>query len=354
LDNWSPAPETHIDAIADLGFSLFSAIASSTLRSRGHDELGDLLVSMFRSHHGNYFVEGVRKLGLDAEESDAIRAAKYHYFSNVIGGIDMGYAEESPRKAWVFYKTPFCYFDSPYWPSVSAAFMRPEGYAEVFRAWHGNNGASLGNPRLAFVFTHMLFRGDAYDAGYFVEADEPLPPGQSYQQHWGEEPPLMRTLPFDDAWTRERRVKAAFKYHAGYIADSMKHLVAAVGVIEADAIIEHAYRVFLFQTRERLAGYLDVDLGEINAAAKLLQRFQALYREEADLVTEADSVVVRQQGSYLGRFLDAPLAPEIEGAVTSAWDALARFLEPGTRIRQTASLARGDGRAEWRFTRGGQ
>jgi hypothetical protein len=122
-------------------------------------------------------------------------------------------------------------------------------------------------------------------------------------------------------------------------------------VTEAAAIVEHAYRVFLFQVRGRMAGYLGVDLSALGAAATLLERFQSLYRESVDRVGEAGTTVVRQDGSYLGRFLDAPLAPEIEGAVTAAWDALARFLEPGIRVRQTATLARGDGRAEWRFER---
>lgn len=349
-DSWTPRPEAQLQAICDLGFSLFSAIAGSVLRAYDHEKLGVFLVEMFRSHHGQFFLDGLKKLGLDAETSDAVRSAKYHYFSNVIGGIDMGYAEESPRKAWVFYNTPFCYFDSPFSPSVGAAFMRPEGYAQVFRAWHGNNGRSLGNPRLAFVFTHMVFRGDPYDAGYFREFDHDLEPEGTYQENWGETPPPMTTLALDGgSWTAERRLKAACNYHAGYIADSLHHLVGQFGAAAAAEMVEHAYRIFLFQGRTRLATYLDVELGDELAAALLLKRFQQLFREEVRLEAAEGGVTVRQEGSYLRKFSAEPLPLEIEAAITAAWDAFTRFVTPGCSVRQTASLAGGDGRLEWVF-----
>jgi hypothetical protein len=352
LDNWTLNPETRLRATSDIGFSIFSALLSATLRHSDHEQVGDLLVSIFRSHHGDYFVDGLRKLGLDSEESDAIKSAKYHYFSNVIGGIDMGYAQESNRKAWVFYKTPFCYFDSPQWPSASAAFMRPEGYAAVFRAWHGNNGRSLGNPRLAFHFTHMLFRGDPYDAGYFEEHHEALSPDQTYQEHWGETPPPMTTLEFGPAWTLERRLKAVSNYHAGYVGDSVQHLVSAFGVADAAAIVEHAYRVFLLQARQRIAGYLGVSLEDPRAPALMLARFLQLFREEVDVASEGSETRITQAGSYAARFVTKPLPAEVEAAITSAWAGLAEYLSPGNALRQTATLAQGEARSEWVFTAG--
>src|SRR5205823_4121890 len=116
---------------------------------------------------------------------------------------------------------------------------RPEGYAEVFRVWHGNNGRSLGNRRLAFVFTHMLFRGDPYDAGYFVERDCDLSDDETYQTNWGEEPPPMTTLDLDPAaWNTDRRLKAAVNYHYGYIGDAVQHMVEAFGVTSTAEVVE--------------------------------------------------------------------------------------------------------------------
>jgi hypothetical protein len=260
----------------------------------------------------------------------------------------MGYAEESRRKAWVFYKTPFCYFDSPAWPSASAAFMRPEGYAEVFRAWHGNNGRSLGNPRLAFVFTHMLFRGDPYDAGYFVEDDQDLAPGDTYRTNWGEDPPPMHTLALDPAdWNAERRYKAAVNYHYGYIGDAVQHLVAAFGLEAAAEVVEHAYRVFLLQTRERLAGYLDVSLDDPQAPAVLLARYNRLFREEVVLEGDGDGLAVRRSGSQLNRYLAQPLPAQVDTAVDAAWESFARFLSPAFSLRAEGRAGGGD--ASWAF-----
>lgn len=349
MDNWTPRPDVQMQATCDLGFSLFTGLLASTLRSSDHDAVGKLIVGMFASHHDNYFLEGLRKLGLDSEESDAIKSAKYHYFSNVLGGIDMGYAEESRSKAWVFYNTPFCYFDSPFWPSATAAFMRWEGYAEVFRAWHGNNGRSLGNRRVGFVFTHMLFRGDPYDAGYFIEADEDLPPGESYRTNWGEEPPPMTRIELDPAaWTTDRRLKAACNYHVGYVSDTIGHLVRLFGLGEAAAIYEHAYKVFLLQARERIAGYLDVDLAAPGATALLLKRYQQLFRETTAIDSRPGATVVRQDGSYAERYMPDGVPAEIDGAIASAWGTLASYLEPGTSV----ALSRTPTGREWRFTPG--
>lgn len=348
MDNWTPRPEIQMQATCDLGFSLFTAILASTLRSSDHDSVGRLIVGMFGSHHDSYFLDGLRKLGLDSEESDVIKSAKYHYYSNVLGGIDMGYAEESRSKAWVFYKTPFCYFDSPFWPSATAAFMRYEGYAEVFRAWHGNNGKSLGNRRVGFVFTHMLFRGDPYDAGYFIEGEEDLPPGESYRTNWGEEPPPMTTIELDPAaWTGDRRIKAACNYHVGYVADTVKHLVNMFGPGEAAAIYEHAFRVFLLQARERIASYLDVDLAAAGATAVMLKRYQQLFREATEIEKVSGGTLVRQIGSYAGRYMPDGVPAEIDGAIAASWGMLAGYLEPGTTVEYAG---RPESR-EWRFVR---
>jgi hypothetical protein len=349
MDVWKPGPQ-HRQAIIDIGFSTFSAIAAAILRKYDHERFGEIITRLVGQHHHTYFVEGLRKLGLDSEESDAIKSAKYHYYSNSIGGINMGYGEDDKGRGWIFYPTPWYWFDSPYSPSVGAAVVRSEVVTEFYRPWHGQNGPTLGNPRLGFMFTHQVARGDPYDAGYFYESDQPLGPGDTLKTSWGETPPAIQRPPLDPAiWTEQRLFKAVSKYHVGYIGNVLHQLLRALGTAESAEIVEHGYRVFLFQYRGKLARYLDVDLEAPFSVATLLARFQELFREQVDVRTEGETAVVTQQGSYLQAFSETPIPAELERAISDSWAALTRLANPGLTMRQTASVAAGDGRMEWTF-----
>jgi hypothetical protein len=352
VDNWQPRKEIHRQAVIDIGFGTFSAIAAAVLRDYSHDRFGEIIAKLVGEHQNTYFLQGLTKLGLDSEESDAIKSAKYHYFSNTIGGINMGYGEDAQGRGWIFYPTPWYWFDSPYSPSVGAAVVRSEDVTGFYRPWHGNNGKSLGNPRLGFMFTHQVARGDPYDAGYFYEADQPLGPGETLKTSWGETPPPIQRPPLDPkTWTEERLTKAISKYHVGYVGNVLHQLLNAIGTKEAAAVIEHGLRVYLFQYRGKLAGYFDVDLGALFSVATLLARYQQLFREDITTTASEDRVTVTQQGSYLQHFTATPIPREVERAISDAWAALARYQNPGIEMRQAASVAAGDGRMEWVFER---
>jgi len=349
LDDWKPGLE-HRQAIIDIGFGSFSAVAGAVLRERGHDEFARVVAKLVGDHQHTFFLQGLTKLGLDSEESDVIKSARYHYYSNTVGGINMGFGEDDQGRGWIFYPTPWYWFDSPYSPSAGAAVVRSEAVTSFYRPWHGNNGKSLGNPRLGFMFTHQVARGDPYDAGYFYEADRPLGPDETLQTNWGETPPPIQRPPFDPSWTPERMAKAVSKYHVAYVGNMFHQLLQAVPLADAAALVEHGYRVYLFQYRSKLARYLDVDLSERFSIARLLARFQKLFREEITMTATSDGVVVSQQGSYLQQFAASPIPVEIEQALTAAWAALASYANPGVTMRQTASVARGGGRLEWTFS----
>src|SRR5438046_2243342 len=96
-DEWDFASlEKHLDALMEFSGGLGAAMTGAMVRSLGNEGFEELTERVLRTHQEHYFMEGVRILGLDKEESsDAILAAKYHYYSNMVGGLRMGWAPES-------------------------------------------------------------------------------------------------------------------------------------------------------------------------------------------------------------------------------------------------------------------
>ena len=71
----------------------FNCLWSSTLRQHGQDGVEQMNYQMIRRHQREFFLPGLKKLGLENEASDAIAAAKYHVLSNKCGGNDVAYIE---------------------------------------------------------------------------------------------------------------------------------------------------------------------------------------------------------------------------------------------------------------------
>ena len=164
-----------------LYLSMCSALELSTLRAHGQSAAATLMFKMLRRHQLEHFLPGLKKLGIDKDPSDAVKSAKYHYFSNILGGLEVEFMEETPEKAWVRYPPPFAMSDSPFTPSAAVAAYAPEVGHAVFRAWHAHNGVSLGNPRLGFVMTQVAHQGDPCLEGYFKIFDRDLEPDERLQ-----------------------------------------------------------------------------------------------------------------------------------------------------------------------------
>ena len=103
--------------------------------------------------------EGIEKLGIH-EDTPAVAAAKYHYHTNIIGGLDMEYCEESDRKAWIRYKAPMWVYDGVGMLAMPGGLRRT-----VFSAWHPRNGRLMGCPRLGYVGTKFIMEGRGVDGG---------------------------------------------------------------------------------------------------------------------------------------------------------------------------------------------
>ncbi|MBT5414963.1 MAG: hypothetical protein HOK81_10220, partial [Rhodospirillaceae bacterium] len=123
-----------IDQLCRLGgslaFSVDNALTLSIIRRHGHEAAETIQFNVLRSHQKDFFLPGLKKLGLDEEASDAVRCAKYHFLSNALGGLRVTYAEESSDKAWIVYETPY-WVDSPWHPSIAVASFRPEMLIET-------------------------------------------------------------------------------------------------------------------------------------------------------------------------------------------------------------------------------
>lgn len=356
MDDWKPASlERHYELVMDLGWGSLTAVTSAPIRTVGNEGLEDYTERLLRTHQKYYFIEGLRRLGLDSEPSDVRKAAKFHYLSNMVGGLEMGYAEESPDKVWVFYMSPspLCNY------GAGVAAFREEYWVSTIKGWHSHNGESLGNTGLAVVLTHSLFRGDPYDGLYFIDTHRTLKPEERYRVSWDETPPEHITLGNLDTegWPLERRVKGLRNYVLGYIGGTIFHLTQTFGVQNAAAMVGHAYKTLLFQRIATLRDGLDIQPTEPFPAALMLKRFQQSLFEEIELVNQGDRVVVTQQTSRIQGVPEyreegaPPFPPEIEDAITGAWVSLAKHVDPTVTMRQVASLAKGDGRIEWVFER---
>ena len=124
---------------------MFSGLTAVTYREKGEAAVHRLWHEVLTSHQDERYHEGLAKLGID-KDSPAVAAAKYHYYTNLIGGLTMEYAEESPRKAWVRYTAPMWLYDG-----VAMLAMPGNLRRTILGSWHPRNGEMMGCPCLLYT-----------------------------------------------------------------------------------------------------------------------------------------------------------------------------------------------------------
>ena len=92
-------------AVAETYHNWLTGLALSIISKIGANTAEEFIFRLFRAQHTEKFLKGLTKLDLD-KEPDAVACAKYHYFSNQLGGVSVEYFEESPTKAWIRYPPP--------------------------------------------------------------------------------------------------------------------------------------------------------------------------------------------------------------------------------------------------------
>jgi len=357
--DFSSVPITDICRLGGtLAFNIDNGLTLSVIQHHGHEIAEEIQFRVLRSHQKHLFLGGLKKLGLDGEMSDAVRCAKFHVLSNYLGGLRVRYAEEASGKAWVVYDTPY-WIDSPWTSSMSGAVIRPEMMYKTMAAWHANNGPFLGNNRLAFVLTQLVPRGDACDAGYFIDTGRELGPSERLQFEWADGLPAGLELgppELDESvWPIERQAKAWRNFSVAYVGGRLYWLIDELGEAEAARLFEHAFRLALLQHRERVCEALGIDdePGPLRAA-RIWAGWHASWGDEVEVDQASDDkvtgIVRRSRLHEVGEF--APPADRLpalmEQVVAKAWRTVIAYDSPGVVATASGSIAGED--APWQFT----
>ena len=84
-DKWSL--EGQCDFISRLYWLWVGGMTVVTLFKHGEEAVVKWRFTMLNRHSQGHFIDGLKKLGIDPDkEPAAVVAAKYHYFSNGLGG----------------------------------------------------------------------------------------------------------------------------------------------------------------------------------------------------------------------------------------------------------------------------
>ncbi|MCH8090242.1 MAG: hypothetical protein IH955_09550, partial [Chloroflexi bacterium] len=255
-----------------------------TYAQQGEDTVVQWRYAILHNHQKGYFLEGLKKLGIDPErEPPAVVAAKYHFFSNALGGLDMEMVEESPNKAWIRYNAPFGPAGTG-WLAIPPRMGRA-----IFAGWHPYNALRLNRPRLGFVLCKGFTDGEPYAEGYFMEYDHDLTEEERFRFDPAATMPEFdpETAPKLDAelWPPDRRAKAKRNFGRGYVEESVLALLQLLGTPVTAQIVRRAYQGIAIQYGKEL---LD-ELGIEDTNARGLATFMKYLGDMAGDTTELTS-----------------------------------------------------------------
>jgi hypothetical protein len=323
-----------------------------TIRRVGMRLFDEITANLLRSHQERYFLDGLKKLKLDEDPSDAIRCARYHALSNAPGGLNTSYGIESNDKAWVFYNLPYL---RDRWTGTSS-FIYEDYYAANMAGWHSNNGLLLGNLGLGFVITHLVSRGDPYDAGYFLDSHRTLDVSERIRVRFGEEPLADMEIcrpQFDPIeWPPVRKAKVQRRHMVDYASAGLFANQLKLGPVLTAEITELTLRAILFQTWGDLVA--ELGLGEMGLPA--VELVGLLFAATHDLA--GDPVEIEQEPGamrvVLGRhwatstaeWEDRSLPTEMREAFLRGWRVFARHVD------RSIAVDADEGARVWRFSSG--
>ncbi len=327
----------------NFGWMVVSAVTATLYREKGEQALNDVWRSLMSAEQTKRFREALVKLGIE-NDPPAVAAAKYHYFSNAIGGLTMQFIEESPKKAWIRYMPPWGSF-----PGIAAMAVPSSVRRTILSTWHPRNGELLGCPRLRWVATKFVAEGHPYDEGYFEECDRDLAPSERMAvinvTSSPEFDPVKAPKLDPQAWPEARVLKGNHNYAADYALHAIEAVTRHFGEQTATNIVRMAMRLLAVQFSGQLAkqtGFTDKTVRAVaETAAAILRSFRNEVELSSKSATDAE-LSFRQFAPFM------PIATEDMRA------ALFAFFEMATRVtsgRFTAhrSYDRASGFETWRF-----
>lgn len=319
------------------------AVSATLYREKGEQALNEVWRSLMAAEQSSRFREALAKLGIQ-DDPPAVAAAKYHYFSNAIGGLSMQFIEESPKKAWIRYLPPWGSL-----PGIAALAVPASLRRTILSTWHPRNGELLGCPRLRWVATKFVSEGHPYDEGYFEEVDHDLPLHERMKVET-----VARSPEFDparaprldpQAWPEARVLKGRHNYAADYALHAIEAVVRQFGEPAATHIVRTAMRFLGVQFIGQFTWQTGFTEPTAHAAAQCSAAILRAFRNDVELSRKSDTV------TELGFRSFAPFDPVATADMRAA---LFAFFEMGTRVisgRFSATRAF-DGRTgaeTWRF-----
>jgi len=275
-------------AVAQLYHSWLIGLVLSLIVGKGPKIASDFVFRLFRRQHLQKFLPGLQKLGLDGLPH-AVAAAKYHYFSNQLGGVRVEYYEEHDRKAWIRYPPPRWIWAGP----AICAIPKEVNYS-MLHGWHAYNGISLNNPKLGFVCTKATVDGDAGLEGYYFEYEHELNKEERLRFAPDESCPYIdpETLPHlnEETWPEVRKAKACRNYAMEYIRVGLPLLLDLLGSDEGKRIGNICGLQIGMQCYDDVFHRLGMTG---NDAITFMEVFEVLLRASGDIVVRKNNALER-------------------------------------------------------------
>jgi hypothetical protein len=256
-----------------------AGLTAVTYREKGEPAFLDTWFQTLRSHQSVHYLDGLKKLGIRDDEPAAVKACKYHYFTNQIGGLKMEYIEESPKKCWIRYLAPMWTYSG-----VAMLAMPLHTRRTMSRAWHPRNGELMGNNRLQYVRTKTIMEGDPYDEGYWIEHDRPLAAEETLLFKTE-----IRTPEFDPAkapkldpelWPEARKYKARPKFAGGYVSRMTTVLLSKFGLDATAYIVGQTMRCLAIQYVHELKDDQGIEGVDVHSVAAIFSGILGACRQD--------------------------------------------------------------------------
>ncbi len=254
----------------------------------GEEFLIELTQAALLGEQSERFLEAIRKLGLE-DEPPALKAAKYHYFSNEIGGIASQIIIESDRKAWLRHPSP-----QASWPGLSFLALPSRSRRVGFTTWHPRDGELMGSPELRWVVTKVRTEGQPYEEGYFEEMDRPLHPSEvlafEHAEHTPEFIPELAPTLDPTQWPEARRLKARRNYIRDYANQSLASIDRLLGPVEARRVLETCLQGLAHQYTHEFMKELGLTAASLDELTHALSAFLWLAGIPHEISATGDNV----------------------------------------------------------------
>ena len=305
-----------------LAWTVVSGLTAVCFRERGEKALNDIWAALLSSEQKARFQSALVKLGIQ-NDPPALAAAKYHYFSNSIGGLNMQLIEESPKKVWIRYLSPWGTY-----PGISALAVPASVRRTILSTWHPRNGSLLGCLRLGWGATQFVAEGHPYDEGYFQEYDYDLAPEERFRVEHVERTPEFdpqRAPKLDpEKWPEARWLKGSYSYGVDYVQHIIQIMHRLFGAPAARDLVATGMRLLAVQFGPELARASGDEGSSPGAIAASFASMLRSFRNECKLeAISADRAVLRIRGFM-------PFAYEADDGLRQAVFALFAMM---TRLR---------------------